>query len=196
MKLQIQADAIRVAILYKYGGFWIDIDTIIINHNFIDIFKNSSLYMFGDSKQKGQHIGFIYASNKSKIIRAWLDGIIKNVNIYKKNKPKIKFSYLGNGILDNLIEKSPEKEFKRIDRNNVYALPDQQLLHGPRIQRYIKFYFSSSMNFNLLKKCKGVLLLHNSWTPKKYKIMSEKEFLNQNIFLAKFLSYILAQTRL
>ena len=38
MTLPIQADAIRVAILHKYGGYWLDTDILIINSKFINFF--------------------------------------------------------------------------------------------------------------------------------------------------------------
>lgn len=211
MNLATQADAIRIAILHKYGGFWMDTDTVLINNKFIELFNGSDLIMFGWSKYKyKQYTGFIYASNKSKILKIWLDKIIekvtiyknflkalpyhnkKNNNYYKKFMKNIKWSYLSNEIIDNLVENVPEKDYKRIEIENTYTLPDQIIFKGPFVERYIKFYFSSLNNFYLLKKCKGILLLHNSWTPQKYKKMSSITFLNQKIFLSYLISNILA----
>lgn len=208
MDLPVQADAIRVAMLYKYGGFWMDADTLIINSKFIDLIHGSDLIMFGNSKDNHkQHIGFIYASSHSTVLKAWLNIIIYKVKIYKyrlllyrifntkffKNlhdQTRI-WSYLGNGILDNLVKNISEKEFKRIERDDILALPDQTLLKGPINKRYIKFYFSSVEKMPNLNKSKGVLLLHNSWTPKKYKRMSEVQFLSQDIVLARLISNVL-----
>jgi hypothetical protein len=210
MTLQIQADAIRVAILYKYGGFWMDVDTLIINHNFMNMFSGSDLIMFGISKIKQQHIGFIYASNNSKILKAWLKGIIYKIRIYEFRLSLSRifktqyfeqsinqlrnWSYLGNGILDDLVNNIPEREFKRIEDNDAYVLPDQILLKGFNIYRYTQFYFSKKITMQFLKKCKGVILLHNSWTPKKYQKMSEELFLRQNILLSHLISNILNNT--
>ena len=49
MSLAVQADAIRVALLNKYGGVWIDTDTIILNGDFIKAFKNYELTMIRDT---------------------------------------------------------------------------------------------------------------------------------------------------
>ena len=38
MSLPIQADAIRVALLKKYGGIWMDADTIITSGEFLKNF--------------------------------------------------------------------------------------------------------------------------------------------------------------
>jgi hypothetical protein len=212
MTLPIQADAIRVAILHKYGGFWMDTDILIINSKFINMFYGSDLIMFGDSKaQFKQHIGFIYASSNSTILKAWLNIIIYRVKIFKRNltlkrlfpnkyfnnlyKQSKHWSYLGNGILDKLVNNSSEKEFKRIERDDVYALPDQIFDKKDSYTQYINFYFSSVKTIPKLKRCKGVLYLHNSWTPRKYKKMSEKQFLRQDIVLAHLISKALYDTK-
>jgi len=207
MTLQIQADAIRVAILQKYGGFWMDADTLIINHECMTMFNGSDLIMFGIKKQNIQHIGFIYALKNSTILKAWLNSIIRKVRIYKYilflknifptkyfiqsfNKIRI-WSYLGNGILDDMVKYASEKDFKHIERDDVYVVPDQIFLKGPIDKRYRDFYFTSIYNISLLDMCKGILLLHNSWTPMKYKKMSEEVFLKQDILLSHILSKLL-----
>ena len=43
----------------------------------------------------------------------------------------------------------------------------------------------------LLSSNKGIILLHNSWTPQKYKDMSKEEFLTTDTLLAKLLIKIL-----
>lgn len=211
MTLPIQADAIRVAILQKYGGFWMDDDVILVNHKWMKMFYGSDLIMFGNKKNNFQHIGFIYASNNSTILRKWLDIIIERVRIYKyrlllKHIFPIKYfndyynqlrnwSYLGNGILDDLVKYAPEKDFKRIERDTSFVTPDQLLLNGLADKRYKEYYFTSKYKLPSLKKCKGVLILHNSWTPKQYKNMSEEEFLKQKVLLARLLSRILKRKK-
>ena len=51
---------------------------------------------------------------------------------------------------------------------------------------YRDFYFSNKYSLDdfFLKTC-GVSALRNSATPKEFKLMSEKEFLKQDILLAK-----------
>ena len=46
MTLPIQADAIRVAILKKFGGIWMDADTIILNEELFERFNLSILFIF------------------------------------------------------------------------------------------------------------------------------------------------------
>ena len=55
MSLQLQSDAIRVALLKKFGGLWLDLDTILLNKQFLFGFNNYDLVMFGSQKEKQQH---------------------------------------------------------------------------------------------------------------------------------------------
>lgn len=207
MSLPIQADAIRVAILHKFGGIWLDSDSIIINSNFTTLFNKSDLQMFGNSKTKC-HLGVIYANNKSIILKTWLNEIINNIKIYKHKlflkrifptktfkesyaKSRI-WCYLGNGILNRLlINETSEKDFKAIDLKYSNTLPDQLYPNGTPKEKYLNFYFSKNYMNSFLENCKGIIMLHNSWTPSKYKKMSKEEFLHQDIMLSHLLRRIL-----
>ena len=203
MTLPLQTDAIRVAVLKKFGGFWIDADTIILNGEFLKNYNTFDMVMFGDIKKKTQNIGFIFASHNSEIIDKWLKGIINNVRIYKKtmiiaNSEKRKkinaWNYLGNGILDRLVKNAERKEFIRLDRDKLNAMPELIYYENSSLtqpQKYILLYFTKGEPQIVLNKTKNIILLHNSWTPYKYKMMSEKEFLNQDILLSKLLSKVL-----
>ena len=60
MSLPIQADAIRVALLNKYGGIWMDADTIITNGEFLNNLEKYELSMFGRNNSQHIIILFIY----------------------------------------------------------------------------------------------------------------------------------------
>ena len=149
MSLPVQADAIRVAILSKYGGIWMDADTVLINSSFFQLFTNYQLGVFGNPRKHYQNIGFIYASRKSRIIKAWLSGIVFNVKVYRffafliewfpteyvqsQWKRVHSWNYLGNGILDNIVLSGSDTEFLCLDRESMFALPDQILMKGTAI---------------------------------------------------------------
>ena len=208
MSLPIQADAIRVAILNKYGGIWMDTDTIILNGDFIKKLKNFDLVMTGDNKFEQQDIGFIYSSNNSSLLKIWLNEIIINIKKYKQiiyNKSiteswntslKIvkKWNYLGNGIIDKYLKNITNNNFFRIDRNKLIIFPERKFYKNSSINnigKYRLFYFGKKEPEIVLNETKYMILLHNSWTPKKYKNMSKIEFLKQDILLSKLLSKIL-----
>lgn len=197
LTLPIQADAIRVALLNKNGGIWMDPDTIITNSNFIKKIENYELVMIG--KNKMQHMGFIYTSNNSNIMKDWLHEIIRKVKIYnqlisKNISTTVKWDYLGNSIIDRILLNYTNKNFFRLDRNEISAFPESILFTNTTLdikRRYIDFYFRNGEPKILLEKVKGIILLHNSWTPMKYKAMTEEEFLNEDILLSKFFKKIL-----
>lgn len=58
-------------------------------------------------------------------------------------------------------------------------------------KRYQDFYFTARNPETFLNKSKGILILHNSWTPKKYKNMLLEEFLHQDIMLSLLFSKLL-----
>ena len=192
MSLPIQADAIRVAILYKFGGIWMDADNIMLNGTFIKELKNVELAMIGEDKANIYYIGFIYALSNSRLLKDWLNEIIISVKefrqvIYNKNVSKSKkvsfnkitWNYLGNRIIDeNIIKALPERKFFN---NTLFN----------NFEQYRLFYFIKREPQIILNYSKHILLLHNSWTPIVYKNMEQKEFLKQDILLSKILSLIL-----
>ena len=210
MPKALQADAIRVALLKKYGGIWMDTDTIILNREFLKELNNSNLVMFGDIINKTQHISFIY-SNNSNFVSIWFAKIIENINYYKqffilkhnytvnniKNSyQKLKSgTYLGNGIIDPLLRNITDpKQYSRLDKYKMGALPEIIYFGNSsldKMERYKHFYFTKGDSKQFNYRGKGVIILHNSWTPKRYKKMTAKRFLDQNIFLSKLLSQIL-----
>jgi hypothetical protein len=213
MTLPIQVDALRVALLKKFGGIWMDADTIILSRKFfneiLEFLNNDfELIMLGDEKTKTQNIGFICSSNNSYIINEWLKEIIKKVKIYKeflstskrnnnyKNylKRLKSWNYLGNGIVDVLIKNASKKQFLRLNRHKINVFPENKKaskFSRNSIQRYQQLYFQKGDPKIILNYSNNLLLLHNSWTPIKYKKMSEQEFLNEDILLAKLFLHIL-----
>ena len=199
MKMKVQADAIRVAILKKYGGIWIDADTILINSSFIKKFYGYELATLS------YHIGFIYASKNSIFISKWLSKIIERVNIYKKalsrNLTKEQYNnlngggYLGNSILNPIIKECKGKEYLQIHVLKIFAVPEVIFIKDniPNGEKYKMFYFSRGNPKKIIDNNQGIIMLHNSWTPSKYKKMSEEEFLNQDILLAHLLKKLISK---
>ncbi len=60
--------------------------------------------------------------------------------------------------------------------------------------KYVQFWFSSNHDVEtVFSISKMVIGLHNSWTPKWYKRLSEKEVLAQDCLLSKTIKHILAE---
>ena len=191
MTLPVQVDAIRIALLQKFGGIWMDADTIILNNHLFKKMKDFELIMIGDEKTKIQNI-----------IKYWLNEIIKKVQFYKQNIENTKinntfinsWNYLGNGIIDHFVKNLTGKQFFRLDRDKIKAFPELHIFKNTSLDtigKYQKLYFQKGDIKTILNISKSIIMLHNSWTPSKYKLMSEKEFLNQDILLSKLLAYLL-----
>ena len=209
MTLPIQTDAIRVAILEKYGGIWMDMDTIITNIRFLKNVFRYNLAFFGYPQTKNPAIAFIYASKNSRIMKEWLINIIKKVSLYKKfyfqkNKKNGNLSniyvwnYLGNGIINELLQKAKEKEFIIFDWIKENAIPERNIFHiGLKIglkEAYNKLYFYPGNPKKIIYNNSGIIFLHNSWTEKKYQYMSKKKYLKQNTLLSSLLKQLLKKS--
>lgn len=211
-----QADAVRCAVLRRYGGVWMDTDTIITSSKCQDIFNiDSEIVLFG------MHIGFIVAKKNAYILRKWERRLQRKIRFYKwcrksKRVRKLfaffeggrerlaerleRWDYLGNSILNKMLLRSSLKRYAPVDREKAKALPEvvyakehdwaKESAADP-VTVYRKFYFENDFVNYALHDNQGIIYLHNSWTPDSYKRMSEKEFLNQDITLSNILRRLL-----
>lgn len=208
MSVMVQTDAIRVAMLNKFGGIWMDADNIMTNGKFIKSLGNEELVMIWDKKGIYPFIAFIYASKNSIIINKWLKQIIINVKTFKdvtlnrtnssswfKSFEKVnEWFYLGNGILNKLIYNVSSKHFLGIDRDEVQIFPELKYIKNSSLEfreKYLSFFYEKRDPQIVLNMSQDLVLLQNSWTPLKYKKMSEEEFLKQDILLSNLLAKLL-----
>ena len=209
MPIAVQSDAIRIALLNKYGGIWIDTDTIILNNKLLKKLKDYELIMIREGNTKYHFIGFIYALKNSTILKKWLKQIIKRVKIYKyiyTNKTNTNISvyhyksykslkYLGNKIINKLLKNATGNQFFSLKNIELNALPERSIYKNPLNlsdrDRYIEFYFKKRNPEIILNNSKEIILLHNSWTPIEYKKMTEQKFLKQNILMSSLIKKVL-----
>ena len=193
-----QADAIRAAILYLYGGVWLDADTIITSSKIKYFFENSSGFSIFSS-----HIGAIKARKGSIVCLNWAQECQKRILNYKQVKDlkgNLKqfevYYYLGNGPLNPNIEKFKNNKnevtiFNRVESRVImeafWKAKGGDKERSP-IMDYKEFYFLNDYSDFALENEKGLLMLHNSWTPYDYKNLNIEDFLIykntlSNIFL-------------
>lgn len=207
--LPIQADAIRCAVLCKYGGVWMDIDTVVTSDNIKQLMNfNTQLTLINN------HIAFIVAKKEGKIIKHWLKRILLNIKIanfyYNPNsylitkymlkrffsKHFLTWDCMGNRILKKLLKTKNKALFYKINSDEILCFPEIKYklsnnLNTPAPENYAKFYFEKDYSDFALKDNEGIILLHNSWTPEKYKQMTKEEFLATNNTLSNILQKIL-----
>lgn len=202
-----QADAIRCAILYKYGGIWLDADTIITSSDIRKIFDIKA-----DIVMIGTHVAFIKSEGGGNyVLYSWLKDIKKALKFYKIQKygkntliktlqrflyPKLakkldEWDYLGNSLLNKYLK--TKYGYFRIDRDKINAFPENKHILDSKncIRNYQSFYFENDFCVEAMRETQGIILLHNSWTPQDFLTMSEKEFLAQNNTIANLLKTIL-----
>ena len=204
MSVMVQSDAIRVAMLYKYGGIWMDADTIIVNQEFIKEFQNYELSMVND-ENKFNFIAFIYASKNSIMISEWLKQIIINIKRFKfallnqKNTTEWQKSweevnqwyYLGNGIIDPLLKNITGKKFYGIDKEKIKVFPELIYFGNTSLnvyESYELFYFRPGDPKFVFNNSKGLIFLHNSWTNQNIKICQKMSFYNKIFSFQNYLN--------
>ncbi len=206
-----QADVIRCLLLYKYGGIWFDTDTLVISKKINDIaeytFKNSEISMIETSIKYHPYTGLIFANKNSEIFRQYIFEVEKRINEFGKPKSQLiltklfnnkkykeykNWDFLGNAIIDKLINGVESNKYLPLDNNKIKAFPE--IIKYPNISRreaYCKFWFKDNSGLTDLDEETSVISLHNSWTPKEYKKMTKNQFLSQDITLSNILKELL-----
>ena len=90
------ADAIRAMLLEKYGGIWLDLDTVILNDSaqlyFQDFVNDEDEYevtFFGEPINRSCHLAMVKAVPEARLMRFWLQTIKDKINNF--NAPKKDF---------------------------------------------------------------------------------------------------------
>lgn len=195
------------------GGYicWLDVDTIVTGSDFFDSIEDQQCCMIGIPSQALAHIAFIYTRDaNSEFISKWADEIVRRVAHFCKVK-RFKWFYkklhrqdyqathnwdfVGNAVINSLVPQMSKENYTLLDRQEIVALLEYSApfyQEGCDVMKlYTDFYFQDYGFKEILAKNKGIVLLHNSWTPAEYKQMSEADFLSQDITLAKILKYLL-----
>ncbi|EOC7039584.1 capsular polysaccharide synthesis protein [Campylobacter coli] len=182
-----QADAIRAAVLYLYGGIWLDADTIITSSKIKYFFENPSNFSIFSS-----HIGVLKAKKGSIICFNWFQECQKRILNYRKIKESNgdlrqfeAYYYLGNGPLNPNIEtfKNNKNEvviFNRVKNKVImeaFWRTKDENKEGNAIVNYQEIYFLNDYSDFVLENEAGLLMLHNSWTPYSYKNLNIEDFL-------------------
>lgn len=179
-------DYVAALILYSNGGIFIDADTIITD-SFDTDFKLCDKYdtaVYKDTKNN-MCSGFLMAQKYSKI----LEELIRRYRF--ENYLPIR-NQRRDFILDDVI-KNANTEKVQFNNSRIKGFLLEEKEYGLFDEDYYRYiYFTNSYNIEtFLKNTNGITALHNSLTPIKYKYMSEKEFLNQDILLSKIFRVLL-----
>ena len=202
-----QADCIRCALLRKYGGIWLDADTV-LTKPLDERFRSADVTMVARQSKSGQMIygAYIYAARPgTKLISEWhrqlLPRIVKSRQMNASRlrrwldrrtwKDVRRWGYFENDILDPLTVRLTSPDYAWVDKDEVGAFPEEALLADGTAQSpfdaYVRYWFSPGPAEQALADCAGLIMLHNSWTPESFRRMSENEFLDTDTRLAAVL---------
>ena len=201
--LAMQSDAVTAAVLSELGGVFFDIDTVVTSSDILSLLELApkSLVHFGQPNHRAGHLAVMKCDTPNNpIINAWKDTCKARI----LNKPeKIDWSYLGNGILTPLERDNKYfDDYLMIDRKAYGAILEvviENAVFRPTsntINDYVNLFFNENISLDVEQTLKyvkcGLFMLHNSWTPKEYKqIIDKEEFLNTRCFLANVFRYLL-----
>lgn len=176
--LPIIADIIRVHILFEYGGYWLDTDTIMLGN---ELPKEN---MVGDTNVRSNTIGFLHTDKHSDMYRLWVDYQNKIIN---DDNLVIKWNVAGNAFTDNYVKNHTEITIYPV--NNMW--PETYMIKDNigRWEKYRKFYFKDNYHLKDINNDK-LIMLHNSWTPDWYKKLSKDDVLNYKCTLSNILKEV------
>lgn len=193
LSLAMQSDIVSVMVLRSRGGIFIDADTIMTGNPFKHaVFQQDKLIAFGYPVKKSIHLAILCSPQPDNpILLSWANEILARLASVLPNP--IPWDYVGNGIVDVLLNKPENQEYFSIidaqESGNILELHSDQ--DSPYL-RYMHFYFSSpkmSMEQVLATAHFNLISLHNSWTPEAYRKASLEQIMKsrQSIFLSGLL---------
>ncbi len=209
MSLAMQSDAIRSALLKYHAGIWMDADTIITTSSVLSELDKSNCTMIGRKSDEVIYGAFIYTRKPNcDFMNEWFKACLSHIRLFRKArifkkiglckklyKKTRNWDWCSNAIIDPLAKKMNSKEFYCVDKNELNALPEytenEILKNEDKLKNYQEFWFKQGDYQSILSENKGIILLHNSWTPIEYKKMDEDQFLKQDILLSKLLKEVL-----
>lgn len=186
------SDAIRVALLAKRGGIWLDADTIILRPDaekyFLPDEQNRTVF-FGYPENRANHVAFINTPPNSVCMTAWLEFIQKRIRGLTPST-ELNTLFLSNSFTnpfarDHLVEvdildtRLVMPELSIIPRNKEWTPANRKTY-------YNHYYFLQ--NHHLTDVDADMLMLHNSWTPNFYKNILPRDLLRRDCTMTNVLA--------
>lgn len=175
---------VKALVLYHNGGLFLDADTIVTEKFDIpfELLGVANLVAYLDGVENVCS-GYLLANKHSPILeelirRYQIDFYLQqNCFFVEKNK---------NFILNDVINNFNKSDVVLLDAEKNGYLIEKTLFGISSAHLYRDFYFSNKYSVDdFFSNTCGISALKNSETPEKYRIMSENDFLKQDILLAR-----------
>jgi hypothetical protein len=196
--LAIQSDIASAALLYKYGGVFMDIDTIMVNESVKGFLFTEDDYFtaFGMPELFSMHVAIIKCKKNHDVVKRWLDDIILSLELGVDQQRPTQYA---NFILERLWrDKQYTHLFNILDRRVTGNVPEAKINYIKTEQRrnYLDYWFGAlapESFLSLRDRCShGLISLHNSWTPRDILRKNIDALIDDRSFLVLFLNYIIA----
>ena len=209
MTFAMQSDCIRCAVLKKHGGIWMDADTVLVKP--LDERFSASDCAIVARRQDGHlvhYAAYINAAKpEAKFLVDWHTALVPRVAKAEKFRSSWltrvlhheewklirRWNYCVNAIIDPLADTADPKDYAWIDKDAIFAVPEEELMATglDAVAAYQKYWFEPGGIDDVLKRCAGMIMLHNSFTPERFRVMSSKTFLATDTRLAALLRHLL-----
>lgn len=213
-----RSDVIRLLLLEKYGGLWLDHDTIIYGNIIEELLKSGNnenasidnekvtiLYtqqycsmMFINALMFAKHPGNPFF--KKSIVKAQkaITELVDNHNFYLSDKPYyVGWAYLAHNLWNSIAEdealSGEEFVLKYFNPMMTKCEPEVNKKGETNPQLFEEFWFGNNVLIpsTALNRCdRNFIVLRNSWVPPELKALSAKEFLKRDNFLSKLILYL------
>jgi hypothetical protein len=172
-----KSDYIRAALLYEYGGVWLDSDTLVLR-DFEEIFnalhnqRNDFVYCIQSAYQK-KYVGtcFLGSQKQGRVITAYFKAMEELI----KGKQQFKWGQLGHKLLTPMVT---------IQRSGCYRIA-QRKVYPVEIERAGLFFKEEKRMTALINDDTLCFTLYNSLFPKKFKTLQRRQLLTGKTVISK-----------
>lgn len=208
MTFAMQSDCIRCAVLKKHGGIWMDADTILtkpLDHRF-----SAADCSIVARRQEGHLVHYAAYINalrpEAKFLCDWHAALVPRVakaerfrsnwilRTFRRQEWKLirRWNYCVNAIIDPMADELVGKnqtDYAWIDKDVIFAVPEEELMASGlnAVEAYQKYWFEPGETDEVLNRCAGIVMLHNSFTPDHIRAMTAEDFLKTDTRMAALL---------
>lgn len=182
------ADAVRIALLEKIGGIWLDADTIILNKSAKKYFlreHNYQVSFWGYPESKNCYTCYMNSVAHSECMQLWLDYVKKQIQ-NTTPQTEIKWDYVLGYHMNEYSRNHPE-EVKIIDcrQNAPEFLNTMPKDVNQRIAVFLNYFFIQQKHIEDIPT--DMIILQNSWVSAIFKSFSKEDFLRCNCTMSNVL---------
>jgi len=175
-----KADYLRSVILTKFGGIWLDVDTIVLQdlNYLLDMLEDYDMVGF-DQMGFNPNLGVLVCRANSPIMRKWKEELEITFNSTKKIKTWSYNIFLLHRICFDLIVRDG-LPYKSIYHNTTYIIPF-----------YKDYLWLSLGNFKSIKRDNQPILTFSGRSKKKFDNMNRDQLINSSMLWSSAVRFAL-----